>query len=103
MVVEIGPQENNLDQKRWEICQEAHINLIATEDALDIVSLETSVLVLYWNKLFSSLIFAMCLLIIIVNINFVCSLSSLVVYFFLLQFHLIIAASVLLLMMPGTY
>jgi len=45
----------------------------------------------------------MCLLIIIVNINFVCSLSSLVVYFFLLQFHLNIAASVLLLIVLGTY
>lgn len=80
MVMEMGPQENNLDWRRWEICQEAQINLTAGEDALDIISLVTSVLVLCWNKLFPSLSFAMCL-IIIVNINLVCSLSSLMAFF----------------------
>lgn len=103
MAVEIALQEKNLDQKWWEICQEAHVDLIATKDTLDFASPEASVLVSYWNKLFPSLIFAMCLLIIIVNTNFFCSLSSLVVYSFLLQFHLIIGASVLLPRMPDKY
>lgn len=44
MVMEIGPQENNLDWKGWEICQEAQINLTAAENSLDIISLVTSCL-----------------------------------------------------------
>lgn len=102
MVMEMGPQENNLDWKRWEICQEAQINLTAAENALDIISLVTSVLVLCWNNFFASLPFAMCL-IILVNINLVRSLSSLTAYFSFLPFNLIIAAWVLLPLMPDPY
>lgn len=102
MVMEMEPQENNLDWKLWEICQEAQINLTAAEDALDIISLVTSVLALCRNKLFTSLTFAMCL-IIIVNINLGCSLSSPMAYFFSLPFHLTIAAWVLFPMMPDPY
>lgn len=102
MVMEMEPQENNLDSKWWEICQEAQINLTAAEDALDIISLVRSGLALWWNKLFPSLTFAMCL-IIIGNINLVGSLFSLMAYFFSLPFHLIIAAWVLFPMMPDPY